>query len=112
MSDCKKCADVREENKPEVVSRYFYELEQARTERHSRRWMIAFFVTLAMLFAINIAWLYAWMQYDYESYEVTADGNSNANYIGQDGDIYNNGSPSESAETHTEEQQSAGEENP
>ena len=57
MSDCKKCADVREENKPEVVSRYVYDLEQARSERHSRRWMIAFFVALAMVFATNVGWL-------------------------------------------------------
>jgi hypothetical protein len=112
MSDCKKCADVREEPKPEAVPRYFYELEQARSERHIKRLWIALVIAVALIVACNMAWLYAWMQYDYESYEVTADGNSNANYIGQDGDIYNNGSPSESAETHTEEQQSAGEENP
>jgi hypothetical protein len=31
------------------------------------------------------------MQYDYEGYEITADGDSNANYIGQDGNIYNGG---------------------
>lgn len=112
MSDCKKCADVREENKPEAVPYIVYEMEQARSERHIKRLWIALIIAVALIVVSNIAWLYAWMQYDYESYEVTADGNSNANYIGQDGDIYNNGSPSESAETHTEEQQSAGEENP
>lgn len=87
MSDCKKCADVREENKPEVVSRYFYELEQARTERHSRRWMIAFFVTLAMLFATNIAWLIYESQF--ETYYYEQDSSSVNNLNTGEGSIYN-----------------------
>lgn len=44
-----------------------------------------------MIFISNAMWLYAWEQYDYESYEITADGDSNANYIGKDGNIYNGG---------------------
>lgn len=59
-------------------------------------------VCIFLLFASNAAWLYAWMQYDYESYEITADGDSNANYIGQDGNIYNGGI-GESEETNPEE---------
>ena len=59
-------------------------------------------VCICLLFASNAAWLYCWMQYDYESYEITADGDSNANYIGQDGNIYNGGI-GESEETNPEE---------
>lgn len=112
MSDCKNCAEVREESTPATVPFAVYEMEQARSERHTKRLWIALLIAIALIFVSNTIWLYAWMQYDYESYEVTADGNSNANYIGQDGNIYNNGSESESTETHTEEQFSEGQENP
>jgi hypothetical protein len=39
-------------------------------------------------------WLVAWHQYDYVddySVDMSADDGSNANYIGNDGDIYNGG---------------------
>ena len=52
MSNCKNCAETHETVVPEAV----YE-KQARAERHSKRWMIAFFVAIAMLFATNICWL-------------------------------------------------------
>ena len=112
MSECKNCTEMCEEKKPEAVPYIVYEMEQARSERHIKRLWIILIVAIALIFVSNAVWLYAWMQYDYESYEVTADGNSNANYIGQDGNIYNNGSEGESTETYTEEQPNAGEENP
>ena len=100
----KTCNNCGTENLNVTVPYVVHEATAARQERQIRRMWIALIVAVALIFASNAIWLYAWMQYDYESYEVTADGDSNANYIGQDGDIYNNGSPSESAETHTEEQ--------
>lgn len=78
-----------------------HEAEVSRQERQIKRQWIALIVAIAIIFASNAIWLYAWMQYDYESYEITADGDSNANYIGQDGNIYNGGynqSEEESAE--------------
>lgn len=66
-----------------------HESAVARQERQIKRMWIALIVAVALIFASNAIWLYAWMQYDYESYEITADGDSNANYIGQDGNIYN-----------------------
>ena len=89
MSDCKNCADVREEKKPEVVSRYVYELEQARSERHSRRWMIAFFVALAMLFATNVGWLIYESQFETYYYEQDSAANNNLN-VDIEGDVHNN----------------------
>jgi hypothetical protein len=68
-----------------------HEAEVSRQERQIKRMWIALIVAVALIFASNAIWLYAWMQYDYESYEITADGDSNANYIGQDGNIYNGG---------------------
>ena len=78
-----------------------HESAVARQERQIKRMWIALIVAVALIFASNAIWLYTWMQYDYESYEITAEGDSNANYIGQDGNIYNGGfnqSEEESAE--------------
>lgn len=70
----------------------------AREERHIRRLTFALVVAILLLFASNMVWLYYWTQYDYVSDEtITVDGNSGtANYIGNDGDIYN-------GENHSEE---------
>lgn len=89
MSDCKKCADVREEPKPEAVPYIVYEMEQARSERHSKRWMIAFFVAIAMLFATNIAWLIYESQFETYYYEQDGAANNNLN-VDIEGDIHNN----------------------
>lgn len=75
-----------------------YESEQARSERHIKRLVIAVITAVAMLFTSNLVWLYAWCQYDYVSDSTTVsiegdgDGDANyigdyANYIGNDGDI-------------------------
>lgn len=74
-----------------------YEGEMARGERHIKRLIIALIVAVALIFASNAAWLFAWCQYDHSSEEITStttielDGGDggNANYIGNDGDIYN-----------------------
>ena len=95
---CNSCGtESQHVNVPYVV----HESTVARQERQIKRMWIALIVAVALIFASHAIWLYAWMQYDYESYEITADGDSNANYIGQDGNIYNGGvnqSEKESAE--------------
>lgn len=68
----------------------------------AKRWFIACIVILAMWLATIFGFVWFISQYDYESYEITADGDSNANYIGEDGNIYN-GSIYQSAETQEEE---------
>lgn len=80
-----------EEEKMLTVPYVAHQSAAARQERQIRRMWIALIMAVALIFASNAIWLYAWMQYDYESYEITADGDSNANYIGQDGNIYNGG---------------------
>lgn len=76
-----------------------YEATQARHERTTKRLIIALIIVTALMLASNIAWLYAWMQYDYEStetQEISVDSRSGpANYIGNDGDIYNGQNSSE-----------------
>lgn len=76
------------------VSYILYESAMARNERTVKRLIIALMVCVALLFASNGAWLYAWSQYDYSNEEstetVTVDAKEGtANYIGNDGDIVN-----------------------
>ena len=101
MANCETCPG-KEAHAPESVPYIVHESSMARMERQVKRGWIALIVAVCLLFASNAAWLCAWMQYDYESYEITADGDSNANYIGQDGSIYNGGI-GESEETNPEE---------
>ena len=74
-----------EENKDTLASEILRHLIA-----QNRRIFIALIATLIMLFASNLAWLYVFNQYDFQSYEYTQDGNGentlNSN-IG--GDVYN-----------------------
>ena len=97
MANCETCKKVQ--SAPESVPYIVHESSVARMERQIKRIWIAVIVAVCLLFASNAGLLYAWVQYDYESYEITADGDSNANYIGQDGNIYN-GSIGESEEAN------------
>lgn len=80
-----------------------YEGLQVRHERTVKRLIIAIIVTVILMFASNMAWLYAWQSYDYESEEtaviVDSKDGGNANYIGNDGDITNGKSDSNYKET-------------
>ena len=80
-----------------------YETTAARDERKYRRLGIVLIITIILLVATNAAWLIYILQYDLESYEVAADNDGVANYIGNDGDIYN-GSESFGAKEKVEEQ--------
>lgn len=84
---------MEEKRNPESVPYIVHEGAMARAERHSRRLVIALVIAILLMFASNAMWLYCWMQYDYSSEESIVDFDTgeggNANYIGQDGDIYN-----------------------
>lgn len=75
--------------------RYVIDSMGARFERVYKRFIIVIIVLVLAILASNIAWLYAWTQYDYSSSETTTktidiDGKDGiANYIGNDGDINN-----------------------
>ena len=100
MANCETCKKTH--NAPENVPYIVHESSMARMERQIKRLWIAVIVAVALLFASSAIFAYAWLQYDYESYEITSDGDSNANYIGQDGNIYN-GSIGESEEKNPQE---------
>lgn len=67
-----------------------FESTMARAERQHKRLVIALIVAVVMIVASNLAWLYVWNSYEYvgES-SVSVEGEGNANYIGNDGDITN-----------------------
>lgn len=67
-----------------------YESAMARSERHIKRLVIALIVAVVMIALTNVAWLYVWNSYEYVGdSQVTVEGEGNANYIGNDGDITN-----------------------
>lgn len=74
----KKCNGCGTDKAPASVPYVAHESAMARAERVIKRQWIALIVAICMIVGCNALWLYAWMQYDYESYEITADGDSNA----------------------------------
>lgn len=87
--DCKTCKENRS-----VIPYIAHEAAEARAERHIKRLIIALVIVALLWFSTVCLGVWAWMQYDYdvetEEYTVDLDaGEGNANYIGQDGDIYN-----------------------
>lgn len=77
------------DNKPENIPYIAHEAEVMRHEQDKKKLWIAILVTVSLLFVSNMAWLYAWMSYDYVS-TVTVDGkDGNANYLNGKGDINN-----------------------
>lgn len=85
---------MNEHEKPAEVPYIVFEAEQARAERRISRFILTIIICILLIFASNLAWLYAWMQYDYSGSESTesvmVDGKDGiANYIGNDGDITN-----------------------
>lgn len=67
-----------------------HESAMARNERHIRRLVIALIIAIVMIVITNIAWIIVWNSYEYVGEStVTVEGEGNANYIGDDGDITN-----------------------
>lgn len=97
MANCETCKG-KEAHTPESVPYIVHESSMARMERQVKRGWIALIVAVFLLFASNAAWLYAWCQYDYASYESITDDGGDANIIGNDGDIVNGDSEAEEAD--------------
>lgn len=87
---CNNCgAEEKKVNVPFVV----YQATAARQERQIRRMWIAVLVLIVALIGTNLAWIVYENSFEEavttEEIIVDADDNGNANYIGQDGNIYN-----------------------
>jgi uncharacterized paraquat-inducible protein A len=87
---CKNKA-YTEEEKMLTVPYVVHQSAAARQERQIRRMWIALIVSIALMFFTNMIWVGVFSSYDYSSEEIIVDAedNGNANYIGQDGNIYN-----------------------
>lgn len=66
---------------------YAHEGMMARMERQLKRLFITIIFLIAALIITNGAWLYSWMQYDYESQVITADQDGRGINIVGGGDI-------------------------
>ena len=61
-----------------------YESEMARHERTIKRLLVALVISVVLLFASNVAWLWFFNQFDYASDMVSLDSTEegNASYMG------------------------------
>ena len=68
-----------------------HESAMSRAMRVIKWLVIALVATVILLFASNGLWLWYISGYDFETYtyDVNTENGGNANYIGNDGDIYN-----------------------
>lgn len=82
-----------------------HEADMSRMERTIKRLWLGLLIAMAIIAVSNIAWIVYLSQYDFEGYEISADNDGTANYIGNDGDIYNGGK-SIGEEKNTQEQKS------
>lgn len=81
-----------------------FEGEMARSERHIKRLWITIIVLILAIIGICTGFLIYLSQYDVvETYQVSTEGGGNANYIGDDGDIINGKSDS-NTQTEVNEQ--------
>lgn len=88
MNNCENCTneckEIETKETPTSIPYIVYETELARAERHTKRWIIAFFVALGMLFASNIGWLIYESQYETYYYEQDGEG---VNLVGDDNEV-------------------------
>lgn len=97
---CETCKSHQggEDKGPGPIPKYYYEGIVAKDERTIKRLVWALVIAILVAFASNMAWLYAWAQYDYSGDEtvytyqqdgrglnIIGDGNEAA-YNGTDGD--------------------------
>ena len=78
-----------------------YESMLNKEDRQQKRLVIVIILLIVLLVGSNLAWLYAWNQYEYvetDAVELDAGDGGNANYIGRNGRIINGTSESDENE--------------
>lgn len=86
--NCNNCAEHCEEKKlPETIPYVVHEAAIDRETRNTKKWMIAFFVALVMLFATNVGWIIYESQFETYYYDQDSQG---VNIIGDDNEVENN----------------------
>lgn len=111
MSDEKRDISNVQAEDDKIISYYVFESVQARNERTIKRLWISTIILVILLFVSNALWLWFFSGAEVESYELTADSNSNAYYneIGNNfkGDVNNGGtdkSQTDNSDERTEEE--------
>lgn len=80
--------DNSKRNMPQIImSEMAWERHNERMARSDLRKTIIIIILIVALLICNLAWLGAWMSYDYESYDMDSGENGYINFIGGDGDI-------------------------
>lgn len=89
---CNNCGAEKHGEGQVIFTENGYEAHEARHEREKKRLWMVILVLIAALLATNIAWVIYESQFEdvitTEEIIVDAEDNGNANYIGQDGNIY------------------------
>lgn len=101
-----KCEPKTPATMPETVPYAVYESVIDRSAKQTKNWMIAFFVTLALLFVTNAGWIIYESQFETVSYDQDGEGINNVN-VGDQGDVINGADRT----PETEEEQSNSEGN-
>ena len=90
------CNDCKTQNSGDgniIFTEYGYEAHEARHEREKKRLWIVCLVLIVALIITNFAWIIYECSFEdvvtTEEIIVDADDNGYANYVGQDGNIYN-----------------------
>lgn len=91
-----------ENNDKLTVPYIVHESAMDRAERRDRCLMFVIIFLITLLVVSNLVWVVAWNQFDYAEEQIDVQGNNGiANYIGQDGDIYNGKDQSETENKDT-----------
>lgn len=90
---CNNCGTEKHGEGQVIFTEYGYEAHEARHEREKKRLWEVILVLIAALLVTNFAWILYECSFEdvvtTEEIIVDADDNGNANYVGQDGNIYN-----------------------
>ena len=88
--NCENCKQ-NTETASATIPYFAHESAMARAERQIKRMWIALIVCIMLIFASNALWFWLMTSVKFYVEEVVVDSQDggNANYIGQDGDIYN-----------------------
>ena len=90
--ECKRCA-INDDMTNVVMSSADWQRNEQRHLRREKRFVAIIVLLIILLVGSNIGWMIYESQFEdvvtTEEVVVDADDNGNANYIGQDGNIYN-----------------------
>lgn len=80
-----------EKNDVFTIPLIVYEAMLDKEDRQQKRLIFIIALLIVLLVASNCFWLYEYSQYEYEVEKIEVDGKDggNANYIGNNGDIFN-----------------------